>query len=100
MGFSVGYGEALAIESVGQAVRAAGFLMPGALVAYLPGGWDRVRGRRWNHGGSGADNACAFEEVAAAGIGGTAALRHSSSPKCIIADRKNRRIFIGWVVAA
>jgi putative membrane protein len=31
MGFSVGYGEALAIESVGQAVRAAGFLMPGAL---------------------------------------------------------------------
>jgi putative membrane protein len=31
MGFSIGYGEALAIESVGQAVRAAGFLMPGAL---------------------------------------------------------------------
>jgi putative membrane protein len=31
MGFSVFYGEALAIESVGQAVRAAGFLMPGAL---------------------------------------------------------------------
>ena len=31
MGFPVGYGEALAIESVGQAVRAAGFLMPGAL---------------------------------------------------------------------
>ena len=28
---SVGYGEALAIESVGQAVRAAGFLIPGAL---------------------------------------------------------------------
>jgi len=31
MGFPVGYGEALVIESVGQAVRAAGFLMPGAL---------------------------------------------------------------------
>jgi putative membrane protein len=31
MGFPIGYGEALAIESVGQAVRAAGFLMPGAL---------------------------------------------------------------------
>jgi putative membrane protein len=31
MGFPVGYGEALAIESVGQAVRAAGFLVPGAL---------------------------------------------------------------------
>jgi uncharacterized membrane protein YbhN (UPF0104 family) len=31
MGFPVGYGEALAIESVGQAVRAAAFLMPGAL---------------------------------------------------------------------
>jgi putative membrane protein len=31
MGFPVSYGEALAIESVGQAVRAAGFLMPGAL---------------------------------------------------------------------
>lgn len=31
MGFPVGYGEALAIESVGQAVRAAGFLMPSAL---------------------------------------------------------------------
>jgi uncharacterized membrane protein YbhN (UPF0104 family) len=31
MGFPVGYGEALAIESVGQAVRAAGVLMPGAL---------------------------------------------------------------------
>jgi putative membrane protein len=31
MGFPVGYGEALAIESVGQAVRAVGFLMPGAL---------------------------------------------------------------------
>jgi putative membrane protein len=31
MGFSVGYGKALAIESVGQAVRAAAFLMPGAL---------------------------------------------------------------------
>jgi putative membrane protein len=30
MGFPVSYGEALAIESVGQAVRAAGFLMPGA----------------------------------------------------------------------
>src|SRR5262249_10803594 len=31
MGFPVGYGEAVAIESVGQAVRAAGFLIPGAL---------------------------------------------------------------------
>jgi putative membrane protein len=31
MGLPVSYGEALAIESVGQAVRAAGFLMPGAL---------------------------------------------------------------------
>jgi uncharacterized membrane protein YbhN (UPF0104 family) len=31
MGFPVSYGEALAIESVGQAVRAVGFLMPGAL---------------------------------------------------------------------
>ena len=31
MGFPVSYGQALAIESVGQAVRAAGFLMPGAL---------------------------------------------------------------------
>jgi len=31
MGFPVSYGEALAIESVGQAVRAAAFLMPGAL---------------------------------------------------------------------
>jgi putative membrane protein len=31
MGFPIGYGEALAIESVGQAVRAAAFLMPGAL---------------------------------------------------------------------
>jgi uncharacterized membrane protein YbhN (UPF0104 family) len=31
MGFPVSYGEALAIESVGQAVRAAGFLIPGAL---------------------------------------------------------------------
>jgi putative membrane protein len=31
MGFPVAYGEALAIESVGQAVRAAAFLMPGAL---------------------------------------------------------------------
>jgi len=31
MGFPVRYGEALAIESVGQAVRAAGFLIPGAL---------------------------------------------------------------------
>ena len=31
MGFPIGYSEALAIESVGQAVRAAGFLMPGAL---------------------------------------------------------------------
>ena len=31
MGFPVGYGKALAIESVGQAVRAAAFLMPGAL---------------------------------------------------------------------
>ena len=31
MGFSVSYWDALAIESVGQAVRAAGFLMPGAL---------------------------------------------------------------------
>src|SRR4029077_15757666 len=31
MGSPVGYGEALAIESVGQAVRAAAFLMPGAL---------------------------------------------------------------------
>ena len=31
MGFPIGYGEAVAIESVGQAVRAAAFLMPGAL---------------------------------------------------------------------
>jgi putative membrane protein len=31
MGFSISYGEAVAIESVGQAVRAAAFLMPGAL---------------------------------------------------------------------
>jgi putative membrane protein len=31
MGFPVSYGQALAIESVGQVVRAAGFLMPGAL---------------------------------------------------------------------
>src|SRR6516225_961262 len=31
MGFPIGYGEAVAIESVGQAVRAAGFLIPGAL---------------------------------------------------------------------
>jgi putative membrane protein len=31
MGFPIGYSEAVAIESVGQAVRAAGFLMPGAL---------------------------------------------------------------------
>jgi putative membrane protein len=31
MGFPVDYGKALAIESVGQAVRAAAFLMPGAL---------------------------------------------------------------------
>src|SRR5690242_9510884 len=31
MGFPIGYGKALAIESVGQAVRAAAFLMPGAL---------------------------------------------------------------------
>jgi putative membrane protein len=31
MGFPVSYGEALAIESVGQAVRAVGFLMPAAL---------------------------------------------------------------------
>jgi putative membrane protein len=31
MGFSIGYGKAVAIESVGQAVRAAAFLMPGAL---------------------------------------------------------------------
>jgi putative membrane protein len=31
MGFPISYGEALAIESVGQAVRAVGFLMPGAL---------------------------------------------------------------------
>ncbi|MFY9900315.1 MAG: lysylphosphatidylglycerol synthase domain-containing protein [Xanthobacteraceae bacterium] len=31
MGFPIGYGEALAIEGVGQAVRAAAFLMPGAL---------------------------------------------------------------------
>jgi putative membrane protein len=31
MGFPVSYGEALTIESVGQAVRAVGFLMPAAL---------------------------------------------------------------------
>jgi putative membrane protein len=31
MGFPISYGEAVAIESVGQAVRAAAFLMPGAL---------------------------------------------------------------------
>jgi putative membrane protein len=31
MGFPISYGEAVAIESVGQAVRAAGFLIPGAL---------------------------------------------------------------------
>jgi putative membrane protein len=31
MGIPASYGEALAIESVGQAVRAAAFLMPGAL---------------------------------------------------------------------
>jgi hypothetical protein len=36
-------------------------------------------GRRRNHRRGRAGEACAFKEIAAAGIGGTAALRHESS---------------------
>src|SRR5215469_1334785 len=61
-------------------------------LARLRGGGDGVGGRRRNHCGRGAGKSCAFEEIATAGIGGTA-LRHDSSLKWQYRRKKNRRVF-------
>jgi len=61
-------------------------------LARLRGGRDSIGGSRRNYRGSRAGEARAFEEIAAAGIGGTAALRHESSLEGQCRREKNRRV--------
>ena len=62
-------------------------------LAYLRVSGEGVDGRRRNDCGRGAGDARAFEEITAAGIRRTAALRHDSSRKRQYPPRENRRIF-------